>query len=194
MTYFLFAVVAVGLACIAWKLTARSAYESPEYTVLTSEGAFEVRDYPTLALASTDMRFEHQGNDGSFMRLFRYIRGSNQGDQVVAMTTPVLMEPEFKQETGRMGFVIPQQVVRQGIPVPVDENVNIRKRLGGRFAAIRFNGRIDSETFASAEARLRNWMHQNGFESKGEPEFAGYDPPWTPGPFRRNEVLIRLNQ
>ena len=23
-------------------------------------------------------------------------------------------------------------------------------------------------------------------------ELAGYDPPWTPGPFRRNEIPIRL--
>ena len=26
----------------------------------------------------------------------------------------------------------------------------------------------------------------------GEPEIASYDPPWTPGPLRRNEILIRI--
>nr|WP_298869380.1 heme-binding protein [uncultured Gimesia sp.] len=26
----------------------------------------------------------------------------------------------------------------------------------------------------------------------GAAECAGYDPPWTPGPFRRNEVLVRI--
>jgi hypothetical protein len=35
-------------------------------------------------------------------------------------------------------------------------------------------------------------MSQKGLAGD-DVEFAGYDPPWTPGPLRRNEVLIRLN-
>ena len=35
-------------------------------------------------------------------------------------------------------------------------------------------------------------MEDNGLIGHDDAEFAGYDPPWTPGPFRRNEVLIRL--
>jgi hypothetical protein len=35
-------------------------------------------------------------------------------------------------------------------------------------------------------------MNDKGLTGDGDAEFAGYDPPWTPGPFRRNEILIRL--
>ena len=77
-------------------------------------------------------------------------------------------------------------------PDPSDENVQIRKRKGGRFAVIRFDGRSNSDTLAKAEKQLTRWMSDQGFVRDGDSEFAGYDPPWTPGPWRRNEVIIRL--
>ncbi len=177
-----------------WKLTARGAYESAEYTVIQSVGPFEIREYPDLMMATTDMQFESQGDDGSFMRLFRYISGANDDNQKVAMTTPVFMEAEDSDSQGQMGFVLPKKVAEQRIPEPSSENVQINKRAGGRFAVIRFAGRVNRESVASAEEELRKWMKDEGFVGTGDAESAGYDPPWTPGPLRRNEVLIRLSQ
>jgi hypothetical protein len=196
MTLFLGVITTLGVAFayFGWKLTARGAYESAEYTVLESEGAFETREYPTLEVAATRMRFEDQGGDGSFMRLFRYIGGENADEQKIAMTTPVLMKKEDDESAGNMRFVLPKETVESGVPRPSDEGVEILKREGGQFAAIRFKGRTSSETFADAEQRLRDWMTGQGLASDGDAEFASYDPPWTPGPFRRNEVLIRIGQ
>jgi hypothetical protein len=182
----------VAFAYFGWKLTARGAYESAEYTVLESEGAFETREYPTLEVAATRMRFEDQGGDGSFMRLFRYIGGKNADEQKIAMTTPVLMEKEDDDSIGKMRFVLPKKTIENGVPRPSDEGVEILKRMGGRFATIRFKGRTSSETFSDAEQRLRDWMTDQGLVGDGDAEFASYDPPWTPGPLRRNEVLIRI--
>ena len=39
----------------------------------------------------------------------------------------------------------------------------------------------------------RSPMNRLNTEGGDTIEFAGYDPPWTPGPLRRNEILIRLN-
>ncbi len=88
MVYLCVAAVSVALAYFGWKLTARSAYESAEYTVLESDSPFETREYPDLMMATTNMQFESQGDDGSFMRLFRYISGGNEREQKVAMTIP----------------------------------------------------------------------------------------------------------
>lgn len=184
--------VVIVLAYFAWKLTARSAYESAEYTVLESDSPFEIRQYPDLQMATTNMQFESQGDDGSFMRLFRYISGANEEEQKVAMTTPVFMEPEADDAQGQMGFVIPKNVAEQRVPEPASEQVQIRKRAGGRFAVIRFAQRMNRETVAKAEVQLRTWMSKKGLIGESDAELAGYDPPWTPGPFRRNEVLIRL--
>ena len=182
----------VGIVYLGWKYTARGAYESAEYTVLDSSRSFEIRKYPDLFVASTNAQIESQGNDGSFMRLFRYITGANDQEQKIAMTTPVFMEATTDESRGRMGFVLPRNVAQQGIPRPSNENIQIQKRAGGRFAVIRFSGRIERNSLTAAETKLREWMEREGMIGDGDAETAGYDPPWTPGPLRRNEVLIRL--
>lgn len=192
MFYLVLLLAVLVMGYFAWKYTARSAYESAEYRLLESEGPFELREYPTLMLASTSMKFEQQGDDGSFMRLFQYISGANDSEQSVAMTTPVFMEPDDAQTPGQMGFVIPKSVASDRIPQPKSERVEIRERTGGRFAVIRFAGRMTSEASADAERQLRDWIAKQAWTGDDRAEFAGYDPPWTPGPLRRNEVLIRL--
>ena len=184
-------IVAAGVYT-GWKLTSRSAYESAAYTVIQSQPPFEIREYPDLLMATTKTQFSSQGNDGSFMRLFGYISGANEDQQKVAMTTPVFMDRESAGETGQMGFVIPAAVSEAGAPTPSRHDVDLQSRQGGRFAVIRFSGQLNDINFASGDERLREWMTDQGLTADGETESAGYDPPWTPGPFRRNELLIRL--
>jgi len=193
MGYLAVAVVLVGIGLFTWKLT-RAGYESAEYTVLEADGSFEIRQYPDLMLASTGMRLQSQGGDGSFMRLFGYISGGNETEEKVAMTTPVFMEGNRDESNGQMAFVIPQNVVSAGVPDPTAADVQIREREGGRFAVIRFSGKINAETSAAAEKSLRKWIEQKGLTGEDAMETAGYDPPFTPGLLRRNEVLIRLAQ
>jgi len=181
------------VAFCGWKLTARGAYETAEYKVVEADGEFEIREYPELTLVTTPTQFERQGNDGSFMRLFRYISGDNESKQKVAMTTPVFMSPESEDSTGEMSFVIPKSLATQGAPQPTSEEVKMHRRAGGRFAVIRFSGRMNSETMRVAEMKLREWMAKRSLSGAAAAETAGYDPPWTPGLLRRNEVLIRLN-
>ena len=192
MIFLSLAIVGVGLSIIGWKLTARSSYESAQYTVIESNGDFEIREYPDLMIAATEMRVGSQGDGGSFRRLFRYIDGANADEQKIAMTIPVFMNHRSKSDLGDMEFVLPRTMPEERIPKPIGENVQIRKRVGGRFAVIRFSGRMDKQSVADAEAKLREWMKTRGLNGNGRAEFAGYDPPWTPGPFRRNEVLVRL--
>ena len=187
-------VVLAVVGAIGWNLTARGAYESAEYTVVESDGPFEIRGYPDLMLVSTDIRVGSKDGDGSFIRLFRYIRGVNEADQKVSMTTPVFMEDAGKYSKGRMGFVVPKQVPLEGAPKPNATDVNVRKREGGRFAVIRFTGRMNATTSETAEEKLRNCLTSRNLSCHVESKSAGYDPPWTPGPLRRNGVLIRLSK
>ena len=52
---------------------------------------------------------------------------------------------------------------------------------------------MNAKTADEAEAKLRRWIEQKGLVADKVAESAGYDPPLTPGPLRRNEVLIRVN-
>ena len=181
----------------AWNTLARAAYESAEYKVVECEGKFEVREYPDLMLVATTTKLDSQGRDGSFMRLFRYISGANESDKKISMTTPVFMENNKAESAVQMGFVMPKDIAVGGVPAPTGEGVDVRKRTGGRFAALRFSGQLTTKSAKESETKLRTWMATKGLvaddsvESSGV-ETAGYDPPFTPGPLRRNEVLIRL--
>ena len=192
MVYIFVAAIVFGLVYMGWKLTSRNAYESAAYSVLETDGNIELREYPDLMMATTEMGTGLQGGDGSFGRLFQYISGNNEGKQKVAMTTPVFMEPKSEQSNGKMGFVIPQEVADSTIPNPASDQVKLTKRRGGKFAVIRFTGRVDQEVKQKQQAKLTTWLEQRGLEIVGEPEVAGYDPPWTLGPLRRNEILIRI--
>jgi len=187
--------VGVALAgTFALAMTTRARYESAEYTVIESDGAYEIREYPDLMLAATDSKMDSQGRDGSFMRLFQYISGANEAKQKIAMTTPVFMEGEIGKSEVSMGFVIPKKVAAGGAPDPVGKGVKLHKREGGRFAVIRFPGQLDSKLATEHEAKLREWMQSRGLEGSDSAEAAGYDPPFTPAALRRNEILIRLHE
>lgn len=185
--------VTVGGLYFVWQLTSRTAYESAEYEVLETEGRIEIREYPDLKLAATNMPLDSQGNDGSFVRLFRYISGSNTDRRKIAMTTPVFMQPNPDSEQAEMSFVIPTEIANSQVPAPTDQQVRIKTRPAGTFAVIRFSGRLTRETADQAEQELRKWMMERGLSAEDSVQRAGYDPPWTPGPLRRNEILIRLN-
>lgn len=187
-----FAVIAVAIVYVGWRFTSRTGYESAAYKVVESDNSFEIREYPELTLAVTDTQLNANGNDGSFMRLFGYISGENGAKEKIAMTTPVFMNHTDEGEVAQMGFVLPAEVAESGAPSPTKNAVRVQNRLGGRFAVIRFAGTINEQTVQKAESDLRNWIQSKGLEHIGLAERAGYDPPWTPGPFRRNEILIRI--
>jgi DNA gyrase inhibitor GyrI len=197
MVYLSVTAIFVLAGIFAWNTMARAAYESAEYKVVESDGKFEVREYPDLMLVATTTKLDAQGRDGSFMKLFRYISGANESDKKISMTTPVFMENDKEASAVQMGFVMPKDIAVGGVPAPTGEGVDVRKRAGGRFAVLRFSGQLTTKSAKESETKLRTWMATKGLvaddsiESSGV-ETAGYDPPFTPGPLRRNEVLIRL--
>ncbi len=197
MTYLIAVTIFVMAGFFVWNTMARAAYESAEYSVVTAEGKFEVREYPDLMLVATTTELDAQGRDGSFMKLFRYISGANEADQKISMTTPVFMEKDSTDSAVQMGFVMPKEIAIQGVPAPTGAGVDVRKRAGGRFAVLRFSGQLSARLAQESEAKLRAWMESRGLVAEEDAgssgvETAGYDPPFTPGPLRRNEVLIRL--
>lgn len=187
---FLFLFLGFGVAAYAGsQLFSRSAYESAEYRVIEKDGEFELREYPELTMAATKTQ---QGRNGSFMRLFGYISGENENQQKIAMTTPVFMEMDDQLREQKMSFVLPKQFSVDAAPVPAGERVTISTRPAGRYAVIRFSGRLNQKSMQQAEIKLRKWIVVKGWQPTDFLESAGYDPPMTPPPLRRNEILIKL--
>ncbi|HAV63641.1 MAG TPA: SOUL heme-binding protein [Verrucomicrobiales bacterium] len=171
------------------KLT-RWGYESPVHEVVHREGTFEIRVYPSIELASTPLDGESPQEGGTFMRLFRYISGANDTGQKIAMTVPVFST--LDEGEGRMSFVVPKDVSKNGAPPASDSSVSLETMPGGRFAVIRYSGSWSPERNAAARQNLVHWLAELSIASTGEALIANYDPPFTPPFLRRNEVFIRL--
>jgi hypothetical protein len=180
----------VLLAVFWFASNSRAATETPEYKVIRTDEKFEIRDYPALSLATSPMAAD--GMNGGFGNLFRFITGTNEAKEKIEMTSPVLISNTTEKKT--MSFIMPQATVSKGVPKPAGDAVSLTSLPATRFAVLRFAGGRNAENEKNAIAALRTWMTAQKLTGKGEPLFAYYDPPWTPIPFRRNEVMIRIDK
>ena len=183
-------VVLLAVLALAGCQATRAGYESAPYTVVRSDGKFELRDYPALTVAETPMAVGIRGgDDGSFMRLFRFIAGGNDAKQKIAMTTPVLMSGGGTNAT--MAFVLPAKLKTADVPKPSDGPVTVRELAAGRFAVLRYSGARNPAKEAESLAHLKTWMDTEKLKGLSSPVYGYFDPPWTPAIFRRNEVMLR---
>tara|TARA_R110000868_G_scaffold3915_6_gene24102 strand:+ start:1052 stop:1729 length:678 start_codon:yes stop_codon:yes gene_type:complete len=191
--------------------SAASAADEPAHTVIRSEGAIEIRDYAAVIEAHVEVEGDRRGavNTG-FRPLAGYIFGGNQsrnedGAEEIAMTTPVIqsasqriaMTSPVTQEAAedgvwRIAFIMPAQWTMETLPVPDNAAVQLVEVPARRIAAIRFSGRARDSVLAEKQAELLEFLATNGYRVTGEPQFAYYNPPWTLGPFRRNEVMVEI--
>lgn len=184
----LIGIVGIGvLLAIAGCRTSRSAYKSAPYTIIRSDGNFEIRDYPALRVVESAMK--NGGSGGSFNRLFRYISGGNDAGKKIAMTTPVFMDGG----EGTMAFFMPEDLGK--VPQPTDQSVRVREIPAGRIAVLRYRGERSARQETDYLAQLKTWASDQNIQiSAAPPMFAYFDPPWTPPFLRRNEVMLRIEQ
>lgn len=183
------ALVGVGLLAVAYQAT-RAGFESAPYTVVRSDGTFDLRDYPALMVVETPMAADRRdGSDGSFSRLFRFISGGNEAKEKIAMTTPVFMAGDTTNAT--MAFVMPAKFSSSNAPKPSDGAVTVRELPAGRFAVLRYRGARRAQNEAKALAELEGWMEAAKLPVLSPPVYGYFDPPWTPTFLRRNEVMVR---
>jgi DNA gyrase inhibitor GyrI len=190
MPILLLVVLPVALAAFWLVSTSRAATETPDYKLIRTEGKFEIRDYPELTIATTPMEGDEMNR--GFGQLFRFITGSNEGSEKIEMTSPVLIDTKKDKKT--MSFIMPKKAVEKGVPKPSGNNVSLSKIEAARFAVLRFEGGRSNENEKAAMENLRAWLVTQNVIGKSEPIFAYYDPPWTPIPLRRNEVMIQIEK
>jgi len=186
---FVMLLLGAGLIFVGCQTT-RSGYESAPYKVVRTNAKFELRDYPSLAVVETPMAASGNSDDGSFMRLFRFIKGANEAKQKIAMTTPVFMSGSDSNAT--MAFVLPAQLNAATAPKPADGAVTVRELPGGQFAVLRFSGGRSAKRESETLARLQTWLAAQGLKTSATPVYGYFDPPWTPSFLRRNEVMLRI--
>jgi len=185
-------VLAVGTVGAWWFYT--RTIETPDYRVVSRDGAFEVRDYPALTVAEV----VRSGSRGEAVRdafgpLSRYIFARERPGEKIAMTAPVTQEPN-EGSAWRVRFIMPQAYALADLPAPAGSDVRLETTAPRRLAAVRFSGAWDDALFAEHERRLREWMAARNLEPASNAIYAYYNDPFTPGFLRRNEVLVEVER
>lgn len=189
---------------------AAAAVPEPHYDLLETGEACELRRYAPYVIAATmvDGNLDAAGNEG-FRRLFGYISGKNEKKRSIPMTAPVTFEvtsepvkipmtaPVGRERIGeswRVSFIMPAGATTESLPTAMDSRIQLVPVPGRLVACIRYSGRSNQKMADEKCAVLYDWIRSRGLQAVGKPIIAGYNPPFTPGPFRRNEVLIPVER
>jgi len=184
--------------------------ETPDYEVLTHEGAFELRRYAGYLTASVRVTARDYGRamSAGFDPLADFIFGNNRAADRISMTAPVtagraccqkipMTAPVTAQQSEDeyvVSFTMPSGYSLGTLPRPNNTAVSIEPVDAHLAAVVRFGGNFSGTKAAQAQAQLESWIEKQGLVAVGEPVVAQYDPPWKPGFARRNEMMIAVEQ
>lgn len=165
--------------------------EQRPYTVLESEGAFEIRYYPPVVMASYDAENGDYGSrNSSFRVLAGYIFGGNEAKRSIAMTSPVEMQ---ESEDGmRMSFMMPGEYEQDSLPAPNDPRIRFHETEGFYAATLEFGGWASEKDIERYGQKLAERLADLEILPEGEVIYLGYNPPFQMVN-RRNEVMLRLS-
>ncbi|MBO0902605.1 SOUL family heme-binding protein [Jiella sonneratiae] len=191
------AVVAVGAAYYVTKKVNEHS-EEPDYDVVRSDGPVDIRDYDGMIVAETVKSGYHEkARRLGFTTLADYIFAKNRPGKRIKMTTPVLQQladGEGRSKGWAVRFVMPKKFTLASLPEPGGSDVELKEVAPRRVAAIRFNGNFTATLASKHLMTLYNYLADNNLKQKGDPEYAFYNPPWTPGFLKRNEILIEIER
>ncbi len=185
--------------------------ESPTYTVEERDHNFEIRVYEPYILAQVDLEsdFDDALRTG-FQILAHYIFGGNRKKATISMTAPVSEEipmmapvtsekiamtaPVTEEQAGervyRISFAMPSKFTLETLPEPLDKRITFKAVPSRRTAALRFAGRVHERLALKKTAELKEWLSKRGVVPQSNFVIALYNPPFIPGVFRRNEIIV----
>jgi hypothetical protein len=113
-------------------------------------------------------------------------------NEKIGMTAPVTSTLVEKGERYRISFAMPAKYTTANLPEPVDKQITIQEVKSHRAAVLKFSGYLNEKLALNKAAELEAWLEKNSLKGSSGFLFAQYNPPWTLGPFRRNEIITRL--
>ena len=200
---------------------AAMAIEEPPFKVISKTGSFEIRQYAAMLVAETLVEGDmDEASNRGFRRIADYIFGNNQVAQggsaaKIAMTAPVTVEPQSEKiamtapvtvstanpesvmtasNKWRVHFVMPAQYTLANIPQPKNSEVKLREVPGKTFAVNSYTGFNTQARVQAKTDELSAWIGSQKMKALSSPQLSRYDPPWTLPMFRRNEIMIEIEE
>jgi hypothetical protein len=177
---------------VAQMYISRSTKQTEQYSykVIKKFDKFEIRKYDSALFSSVKLNkkgYKESSSEG-FGILAGYIFGSNESNEKIAMTSPVLME---LGDTSKMMFVVPKNYSLEDLPNPKNKKIVFEKQEEKIIAAIRFDGWADDEKIEKYKAILMDELVKENINFIPKFTFLGYNPPYEVMN-RRNEVMVEL--
>jgi hypothetical protein len=157
----------------------------PEYTLVSSNGSIEIRQYQASWWASTNISafdLNEAGNIG-FHRLFDYISGDNDGNVKIPMTTPVLTEifpgqGPFCASTFIVSFYVPWAYQNGGAPTPTSPDVYLSQLPARQVAVDQFAGFANWDSTRQTASQLASYLNSQKIPYSPLLSLAQYDSPF----------------
>ena len=163
-------------------------HETPEYKVLEKDGAFEIRSYESYLTAAVKETSISEAS--GFGVIFDYINGNNSKEEKISMTVPVINELETGSVTTE--FVMPRKYSKESLPDPVNPSIKIKRIEERLCASVSFSGSVSNHKVEKYQVKLREWLDEKNLKTVGGFRLARYNPPFYPPTFKRNEILIDI--
>lgn len=181
----------------------------PYYTIVKSDGPFEIRRYDPMTIASLIVSgtYEHALEEG-FLRLADYIFGKNHLETEARMNTALvqskhheqmeMMAPVFQEKTDagwKISFVLPKEYTLKNAPIPEDSEIILEREPTRMVATYKYSGTNDDQVIDEKSKELYQWFQSHpDYKPISNIRSAEYDGPLTVPFLRRNEVLVRVER
>lgn len=164
--------------------------ETPEYRLIKDLGEIEIREYPEIIIATTDIGSNYSGNSGrGFSTVAGYIFGGNERKEKISMTSPVMVD---MADTMKMSFIMPSKYDMDDLPGPADPAVKLQKQKSRTLAVISFGGWANDTKLEKYRDLLSSELKKHNIEPVGDYMYFGYNPPYKLVN-RLNEVAVEID-
>jgi len=164
--------------------------ETPKYEVLKTHDNYELRRYAAgFAIETKDAEGKAFGSLASYIGVMS--APQNEQKEQISMTAPVVSIPDQDESTMKMQFILPS--ANSSPPTPTNPDVKVIERPPQTMVVQKYTG---GSTEADAKERvqaLAEAARKDGYEipeNLGAWEWRRFNPPWTIGYLRTNEVCI----
>jgi hypothetical protein len=184
--------------------------ETPKFNIVQKDGKFEIREYQEYINASVEIASDYKSalNEG-FRILADYIFGNNRAKSKIDMTAPVteqatkskkieMTAPVTSAKLGEskkylISFSMPGKYSLDTLPEPMNKTISIYSVAPHKAAVLKFSGYLNEKITAKKTQELEEWLKKSNLQAKDEYMVAQYNPPWILGPFRKNEIIVKLS-
>lgn len=170
------------------------ALETPQYVLVVKDKEFEIRKYQSMIIATTRVQGDYRNATSTgFRRIANYIFGGNSTGMNIEMTAPVITNTPQSNDIYDIQFVMPSEHSMGDLPKPKTEDVLIKEVNLGKTAVLRFGGWANQHRALYFKDKLEDILSEKGYKTYGNFMVAQYNSPWAIPPFRKNEIIVRID-